>query len=151
MLSIRGLPERVRALDRVRVDQLVAIVLLVGIELQVWLGDSIRDRAAGVLAGVVLAFAVSTRRRWPLSGVSAVLALMTVRIASGDPYKLGSIAGVGVAVLPVPLGQRFGLVQRGPPVLEHTLWLVQHRDTLRVARVRVVGEWVEACVSALGS
>lgn len=32
------------ASDRVRLDRLVAVMLLVEIELQIWLGDSITDR-----------------------------------------------------------------------------------------------------------
>lgn len=99
MLSIRGLGERAGALDRVRVDQLVASVLLVGIELQVWLGNSVPDRLQGALVGVVVAVAVATRRRWPLAGISAVLALMTIRIVSGELSRLQTIDGVLIAVI----------------------------------------------------
>jgi hypothetical protein len=40
---LRGLSGRVRSFDLVRVDQVVAVALLVEIELQIWLGHSIDD------------------------------------------------------------------------------------------------------------
>jgi signal transduction histidine kinase len=90
----------VRGIDRERVDQLVAIALLVAIELQIWLGDSVHARGAGTVAGAVLAFAVATRRRWPLSGVAVVLVLMiTMRIVFGQLANLGSIRGVAVSLI----------------------------------------------------
>ena len=94
MSSVRGLSDRVRGLDLVRLDQLVAVVLWVEIELQVWLGDSIPDRLYASLAAALLAWGVAVRRRWPLSAVSVVLVLMTVRIVFGEWGNLSSAAGV---------------------------------------------------------
>lgn len=84
MSSVRGLSERVRGFDLVRVDQFVAVALWVESELQVWLGLSIPDRVYASLAVTLLASAVAVRRRRPLSAVSVVLVLMTVRIVFGE-------------------------------------------------------------------
>lgn len=80
---LRGLSARVRAVDRVRLDRLVAAMLLIEIELQIWLGDSIHDRGYAGLAVVALAWGVAVRRRWPLGVVFVVLALMSVRMLAG--------------------------------------------------------------------
>jgi signal transduction histidine kinase len=99
MSSVRGLSDRVRGLDLVRLDQLVAVVLWVEIELQVWLGDSIPDRLYASVAAALLAWGVAVRRRLPLSAVSVVLVLMTVRIVFGEWGNLSSAAGVSVGVI----------------------------------------------------
>ncbi len=82
-----------------RVDQLVAVALLVEIELQVWVGHPFRDRLYASLAVLAVACAVAVRRRWPLSAVSVVLVLMTVRIVFGEGGKLSAAAGVAVGVV----------------------------------------------------
>lgn len=100
MFSPRGLLASVRAIDRVRVDRLVAAVLLVEIELQVWLDGAIHARVFAAAAGVLLALAVAVRRRWPQVGILVVLALMSERMLFGHPAAgLGNSAGVSVAVL----------------------------------------------------
>ena len=98
MFSPRGLLASVRAIDRVRVDRLVAAVLLVEIELQVWLDGAIHARVFAAAAGVLLALAVAVRRRWPQPGILVVLALMSERMLFGHPAGLGNSAGVSVAV-----------------------------------------------------
>jgi hypothetical protein len=77
-----------RVIDRVRVDELVGLLLFVEIELQVWLDASIPGRLPGALAGLVVSIAVARRRRWPLAAVLAILALMAVQMALGGP-RLG--------------------------------------------------------------
>lgn len=72
-----------RVIDRVRVDELVGLLLFVEIELQVWLDASIPGRLPGALAGLVVSIAVARRRRWPLEGTVAVLVCMGVLTASG--------------------------------------------------------------------
>jgi signal transduction histidine kinase len=99
MFSPRGLLASVRAIDRVRVDRLVAAVLLVEIELQVWLDGAIHARVFAAAAGVLLALAVAVRRRWPQAGVLVVLALMSERMLVGHAAGLGGSAGVSVSVL----------------------------------------------------
>ena len=80
---LRGLSARVGALDRIRLDRLVAAALLVEIELQIWLGGSIHDRGYAGLVVVGLAWWVAVRRRWPLAAVFVVLALMSIRMLAG--------------------------------------------------------------------
>jgi signal transduction histidine kinase len=83
----------------VRLDELVGVALGVEIELQAWLGHSIPDRSYATLAGAALASAVALRRRWPLSAVSVVLVLMTVRMVFGERGGLSNAAGVQVGVV----------------------------------------------------
>ena len=99
MFRARGLLPGVRAIGLARVDRLVAVVLLVVIELQVWVDASIRARAFSALAGVLLALAVAVRRQRPLAATFVVLALMTVGMLLGGPGSLGKVGGVNVAVI----------------------------------------------------
>ncbi len=77
----------------------MAVALLVEIELQIWLGDSIHDRSYAGLAVVALAWGVAVRRRWPLAAVFVVLALMCVRMVAGVGGNLSNAAGVQVGVI----------------------------------------------------
>lgn len=72
-----------QGVDRLRVDELAGLVLLVGIELQVWLGSSVRDRVLVALVGVVVSVAVAVRRRWPLAGTLVTIAALTALAALG--------------------------------------------------------------------
>ena len=65
----RGLSARIRGLDRVRVDELAALVLLIEIELQVWLSPYVQNRVPAAVGALVLSVAVAVRRRWPLAAV----------------------------------------------------------------------------------
>jgi signal transduction histidine kinase len=99
MFRARGLLPGVRAIDLVRIDRLVAALLLVEIELQVWVNASIRARVFSALAGVLLAMAVAVRRQWPLATTFVVLALMSERMLFGAPGDLNNVGGVLVAVI----------------------------------------------------
>jgi signal transduction histidine kinase len=99
MPSVRGLSDRVRGLDLVRLDELVGIVLWVEIELQVWLGHSIPDRLWASLAAALIGWGVAVRRRWTLSVVSVVLLVMTVRMLFGEGGNLSNAAGVEIGVI----------------------------------------------------
>jgi signal transduction histidine kinase len=83
-----GLSARRPGIDWLRVDQLVALVLLVVIELEVWLGSSVPDRLPAALAGVVLSGAVAFRRRRPLEVVLVIVALVALQTAFADGHKL---------------------------------------------------------------
>ena len=96
---LRGLSARVRAFDRIRLDRIVAAALLVEIELQIWLGDSIHHRGYASLAVTGLAWAVAVRRRRPLAAVFVVLALMSIRMLAGLGGNLNNAAGVQVGVI----------------------------------------------------
>jgi signal transduction histidine kinase len=69
--------------DQARVDELVGLLLLVGIESQVWLTLHVRHRVPAALAGAVLALAVAVRRRWPLETLLVVFAALTAQDAVG--------------------------------------------------------------------
>jgi signal transduction histidine kinase len=99
MSSVRGLADRVRGLDLVRVDQLTAVLVWVEIELQVWLGHAMPDRLFVTLVAGVLAWGVTVRRRWPLSAVAVVLVFMTVRMLFGVGGNVSSAAGVQIGVI----------------------------------------------------
>src|ERR1019366_4125227 len=88
-----GFSAHVRSLNRVRVDQLVAVAVLVEMELQTWLGGSIHDPAYAGLAGFVLAGAVAVRRRHPLGAGFVVLP-----ICLGSGNTLPNSAGMIVCV-----------------------------------------------------
>ena len=103
MSSTERLFARLRSVDRVRVDQLVALVLLVVFELEVWLGSAVPDRASAALAGVVMSGAVAFRRRWPVGVVLVILAFMAAHTALADAHKLP------VAVVPAVLLVFYGL------------------------------------------
>jgi len=95
---------RQHAIDWPRVDQLVALVLLVGIELEVWLGSSVPDRVSAALAGVVLSGAVAFRRRRPLEVVLVIVAFMAVQAALAGPHKLPVSAALAVLLVFYGLG-----------------------------------------------
>jgi signal transduction histidine kinase len=74
-----------RRIDRSRVDELIALVLLVVTELQVWLGPSANGRLLPTLAGLLLSVVVATRRRWPLAGMLVILAALAAKTLLGGP------------------------------------------------------------------
>ena len=74
---------------------MVAAVLVVGTELQVWLSRSVHDRPAGAVAGVVLCGGVAVRRRWPLAALLAGCGAVAVEAAFG-----GALVDVVLASLP---------------------------------------------------
>lgn len=98
-MTYRGkLVGSVRDLDRVRIDQLVALVLCVATQLQVWLSGSVHDRPQAAVAGLVLCGAVAVRRRWPLGAVLAGCVAVSVEAAFGgalvDSVLVSLLAGV---------------------------------------------------------
>jgi signal transduction histidine kinase len=86
-----------RDIDRVRVDQLIGLLVLIAIEIEAWLGSRSAGRAIPAAAGVLLSAAVAVRRRWPLGGIVVVLAAWTVGVV------LGSRGGLQGAPLVVPI------------------------------------------------
>ncbi|HTB71409.1 MAG TPA: sensor histidine kinase [Solirubrobacteraceae bacterium] len=58
-----------RGSDRVQVDKLIGLALLIEIELQVWLSPYVHHRPPAALGGVGLSVAVAVRRRWPFAAV----------------------------------------------------------------------------------
>ncbi|HEY2771646.1 MAG TPA: sensor histidine kinase [Solirubrobacteraceae bacterium] len=84
MLSrARGKISWIRRFDRVRVDQLVALALLVEIELQVWLSPYIQHRVPSAMGGLALSGAVAVRRRWPFGAVLVAAVAVVAQEALG--------------------------------------------------------------------
>ncbi len=83
-LRARRLFAGLRSIDRVRVDELVGLAVLVAIELDAWLGSAPGGRALPAVAGVVFSLAVAVRRRWPLAGILVVLAIWTISTVLGN-------------------------------------------------------------------
>ncbi|HEY3728173.1 MAG TPA: sensor histidine kinase [Solirubrobacteraceae bacterium] len=69
--------------DPLRTDGLVALVLLIAIEVQVWTRAPAEHRVAEALAGAVLAAAVSVRRRWPLGVLVVIAVALTAQNVAG--------------------------------------------------------------------
>lgn len=88
MFQARRLSAGLRRIDWVRVDQLIALLLLVAIELQVWLGPSVNGRVVPALAGVVISVSVAVRRRWPLEGMVVLLVALSAKTALGGRLGL---------------------------------------------------------------
>ncbi len=95
----RKTPGSLLGIDPLRVDALVALVLLIAIELQVWLGAETGQRGAAAVAGVALAAAVAVRRRWPLGAVVAGFAAVLVQEAVGGRLTQNGAGAVAATVL----------------------------------------------------
>lgn len=87
-----------RDVDRVRIDQLVAVGLCLATELQVWLAGSVHDRPQAAVAGLVLCGAVAVRRRWPLGALVAGCSAVSVEAVFGgalvESVVVSQLAGV---------------------------------------------------------
>jgi signal transduction histidine kinase len=96
----RRLSTRIGGLDRVRVDELIGLVLLVEIELQVWLNPYVHHRVPAALGGLGLSVVVAVRRRWPFAAVLVGVAAVAGQDVFGGrltQHALGAIpAGIMV-------------------------------------------------------
>jgi signal transduction histidine kinase len=90
-----NLLDSAHGLDRGRIDQVLAVAMIVVAELQVWANRSIHDRPQAALSALVLCGAIGARRRWPLGSVLAGVAAESVEAAFG-----GSLADHVVVALP---------------------------------------------------
>ncbi len=101
---------RSRGIDWERVDQLVALALLVEIELQESLSAGVADRPAKAVAGVLIALTVAFRRRWPLRGMLVLLAVLAARTVVG-----GGGGQQPVGVMPALILLVYGMGAFAPP------------------------------------
>ncbi|HEU0249143.1 MAG TPA: sensor histidine kinase [Solirubrobacteraceae bacterium] len=83
LLRARGPSGRFPRFDPVRVDELVGLALLLAMELQVWLGSHVNQRAAEALAAVAISAAVMVRRRWPFAALLVVFVAVPAQDALG--------------------------------------------------------------------
>jgi signal transduction histidine kinase len=95
---------RRRGIDMGRVDQLVALVLLVVLELEVWIGSSVPDRVPAALACVVISGAVAFRRPRPVEVVLVLVALVALQAALADGHKLPVANALAVMLVFYGLG-----------------------------------------------
>jgi signal transduction histidine kinase len=96
---VHRLLARLPRLDPARVDELIAILLLIEIELQVWLSPYIHHRLSSALGGGVLVAAVAVRRRWPLGVVFATAGAVVVQGALGGQvtqHTMGALVAIGL-------------------------------------------------------
>ena len=95
MSTVGRLTARLRRIDLVRVDQVIAVVLLVQTELHVWSATSPAGRVLPMLGGAVFCLPVAYRRRWPLGGMLLVVTALAVKTAvSTAPGPLSGAGGV---------------------------------------------------------
>jgi signal transduction histidine kinase len=99
----RRLFASLRGLDPMRVDALVALVLLIEIQLEVWSSSSVQNPGVAALAGLVMTAAFAVRRRWP---VGAVIAGVCAGI--GQDAFGGALAQAPLGVIPGAVGIFYG-------------------------------------------
>ncbi len=99
MFSARRRSARIRGFDRVRVDELIGLVLLIEMELQVWLNPDIHHRLAAALAGAVLSAVVAVRRRWPLAAVLVGVSAVAVQDVFGGRLTEHAIGAIPAGVM----------------------------------------------------
>ncbi|HEY6396178.1 MAG TPA: histidine kinase [Solirubrobacteraceae bacterium] len=85
MLWARTSFAALRRIDRVRVDDLIALVLLAVSEVHVWFGPPVNAGLLPTLAGLLISLVVATRRRWPLAGMIVILAALAAKTVLGGP------------------------------------------------------------------
>lgn len=89
---------RLAHLEPVRVDGIVALVLLAAIELQIWLDPAAHHSLPAALGGLVGSVAVALRRRWPLAALIAGVAATIAQHALGGT-RASIVATIVVGVL----------------------------------------------------
>ena len=90
---------RFRRFDPVRVDELVALALLVEIELQVWLSPYIQDRVPTAIGGLALSAAVAVRRHWPFGAVLLALVAVVAQEALGGRLTQHTVGALLALIL----------------------------------------------------
>ena len=93
-----------RGIDRVRVDQLIGVSVLIAFELAAWLGSPAQRRVPLALLGVLLSVAVAVRRRLPVASALVVPAAWTVGALIGGQSVHGGLVVVPVTLLFYGLG-----------------------------------------------
>jgi signal transduction histidine kinase len=112
MAEGQPLANRWRRINLVRLDQVVALVLAVQIELHVWSVAS-GDRVLPAFGALIFAVPVAFRRRWPLGAMLTVLVALAIKtiVAPGSNGPLSDAAGV----LPALLLLSYGVGAFAPP------------------------------------
>jgi signal transduction histidine kinase len=82
-----------------RVDELVALALLIAIVIQVWTGAQVGQQWAAAAAGAILCGAAAVRRRWPLGAVIAGFSAVLVQEAAGGRLTQHSAGALAAALM----------------------------------------------------
>jgi signal transduction histidine kinase len=88
-----------RGLDRARIDHVVAAVLGLTTQLQVWLSSAVHDRVAAAIAAIILCSAVAVRRRRPLAAALAGAAAVSGEAAFGGALVQHSVTALPAGIL----------------------------------------------------
>jgi signal transduction histidine kinase len=86
-------------LDRVHVDELVGLLLLIEMELQVWLSPYVHHRVPAALGGLVLSLAVAVRRRWPLAAVLIGVGAVAGQDAFGGALTVHAFGAIPAGIM----------------------------------------------------
>jgi signal transduction histidine kinase len=98
-LRARRLLARFRRFDPVRVDELLALALLVEISLQVWLSPYVHDRVPAAAGGLALSAAVAVRRRRPFGAVLAAVVAVVAQEALGGRVTQHTVGALLALIL----------------------------------------------------
>jgi signal transduction histidine kinase len=112
MSTVGRLTARLRRIDLVRLDQVIAAVLLVQTELHVWSVTNTADRFWPAIGGALFCVPVAFRRRRPLSGMLVLLTAVAVKTAISTAP--GPLSGAG-ALLPSLLLLVYAVGAFAPP------------------------------------
>src|SRR5579859_5222037 len=90
-----------RGPDPVRLDWLVAVLLLVALQVQIWAGGHRHGRAGQALIAIALTVAVAIRRRWMLEALLLACAAFVVKLGffSGQSGPAGALGLVALLLL----------------------------------------------------
>lgn len=100
MHPARRITAGVRRVDLERVDQLIALLIFVQLELHVWHVTSGPARIWSTLGALIFSVPVALRRRWPLAGMLVIIGAVAIKTAvEHGSGALGGAAGVLPALL----------------------------------------------------
>ena len=96
---MRALRDRFTSFDRGVIDAVFAVVVIIGLELQCWLGDGVSDahRPVTAAASVFFAAPIAIRRRWP----SFALPICAFVAAISKPFGSELLMSLNGDVVPV--------------------------------------------------
>lgn len=125
------------------VDALVAVLVAIEIELQVWLGSSISHRLPTALAGAALSSMVAVRRRWPLAAVLVALAAVNAQEVLGGRVTQHTVGALPATVL--------GFYAAGAFLEDRRAWLALWIGVAGLAAsvLVVTGTWSELIFGAI--
>jgi signal transduction histidine kinase len=103
---VRALFNRIAGFDSGRVDAVLAVAILIGLEAETWLDHGIRDsqRLLTVVVAVLFAASIGVRRRWPAGALVFCSTVAVIQALLGGDLS----ASNGVLLVPVVLAYSVG-------------------------------------------